>query len=80
MNAHYTPDRTMTERYDTVIAAYKRLRTAYRAGAGVRLSADEVAAIWLTDDAVSQAVRSAEEREAEERADMLMRGNPPGLL
>ena len=41
-----------------VVEAYRRIGKAFERGAGVRLSAEEVAVIWQYDDAISTAVLS----------------------
>jgi len=47
----------------TVVDVYRRIKKAHEAGRGIRLSSDEVFLMWVMDDAVSQAVRSADEYE-----------------
>ena len=48
-----------------IISVYRRIEKAEREGRGVRLSAFEVSRIWNGDDAISQAVYSADEMDAE---------------
>ena len=47
--------------YKTLIAAYRRIEKAYHEGRGVRLTADEVRAVYGGDWAIRHALASADE-------------------